>query len=707
MKDLKVFLRLTIVICFLPLTSFSQITEMPLKWLSFDEINVNKELHIRTVEDRINNQFDTIIGNYVVQKDGVKGNSLLLDGYSAYLSSENFPLISGSFTIEGWLAMGAYPFSYCPIGEQISLENKGFSLGINHLGNPVFKVATPNGWIQIEGKIRIPIRSWAHICGVYSEDEDNIILYLDGEAIAQKKLESKFIQANDAVFYSGRTTYKEMPEGALNAKGTKPIHHFFDGLVDEIKIWDTDLTEKDLNFVKAIKSNLNAPALNKRSLPNLPKLDEFGAFYTNLKFYESWDHFWRTSDFPDVVVSFGKSAGHFVFWRGTSYIPHWVTENGVWYNDEFNETWSDYGCHEPMSDKRNQYSHVRIIENTPARTVIHWRYALNDNWYRISNVDTLTGWGDWTDEIYTIYPDGMAVRSQTLHSSNLSSRFEWHEGIIIMGQGQRPEDVLYPEALIMANMEGEEHVYSWEPVGSNVLKKGTTYVKNKTDQWLTELPGSNIQIINTRSKLKPFTIINPDDEPVWDFYHTTFRDISIFPWWNHWPTSVKPSDGRNAIDSDRASHSSLTHVREWKPFNKTEFSETRLMLVGLTDKKASNLVSLSKSWSDPPKLFIFGNDVVNEGYRPEEKAYHLRCINPIKSLQIKLDCSPESPGINPSFVISNWAKRDVELKINGERIKNSQIFRNGISPSAKGTKLIFWIEKEFYEPVIFEVIEKN
>ena len=105
-----------------------------------------------------------------------------------------------------------------------------------------------------------------------------------------------------------------MPEGALNAKGTSQSI-IFDGLVDEIKIWDTDLTEKDLNFVKAIKSNLNAPALNKRSLPNLPKLDEFGAFYTNLKFYESWDHFWRTSDFPDVVVSFGKSAGHLYFGR--------------------------------------------------------------------------------------------------------------------------------------------------------------------------------------------------------------------------------------------------------------------------------------------------------------------------------------------------------------------------------------------------------
>ena len=283
-----------------------------------------------------------------------------------------------------------------------------------------------------------------------------------------------------------------------------------------------------------------------------------------------------------MVVSFEK-GGHFVFWRGTSYIPHWVTENGIWYDNEFNETWSSRGCHEPMSDKRCEHSQVKIVENTPARCVVQWRYALVDNWYNLSNIDPITGQGDWTDEIYTIYPDGVAVRSQTLHSSNLSSSFEWHEGIIMMGQGQEPEDVLYPEALTLANLDGKEHVYSLEPVDPTKQKKGVTYLVNKKDKWLTELPGANIQLINTRSVLKPFTIINPDDNPKWDFFSNRYhRSYSMFPWWNHWPTAFKPSDGRDAVDKDRASHTSFTHVREWKSYKKTEYSETKLMLVGLT-----------------------------------------------------------------------------------------------------------------------------
>ena len=75
-----------------------------------------------------------------------------------------------------------------------------------------------------------------------------------------------------------------------------------------------------------------------------------------------------------------------VFWRGTSYVPCWVSENGIWYLNEWLETWgSDVAsCAEPLMDRICQYSHVRIIENTSARVVIHWRYALNDAFYAIA-----------------------------------------------------------------------------------------------------------------------------------------------------------------------------------------------------------------------------------------------------------------------------------------------------------------------------------
>lgn len=674
---------------------FSQQPDQPVIWLSLDKINVDEKTHLRTVEDQISRRIDTVTGTYVALKNGVKGEALLLDGYSAYITSQNVPVISGSFTVEGWIAIGAYPTNFCPVAEQGGLEGKGYSLGINHEGKPGFKIATRNGWVSVEGTAKIPLLQWAHICGVF--DTRNISLFLNGEKIATKEVQSDYVPAKDERILYGITGRKFVPESSIDLVGTVPVNIFFDGLFDEIKIWDRALTEKDLNIVKNEKSILITPALEKRPLPKLPDL-KFGAVYANLKFYESWDNYWRISGLPDIVVSFDQLDGHFVFWRGTSYIPHWVTENGIWYDNEFNETWSENGCHEPMSDKRCEHSQVKIVENSPARCVIQWRYALIDNLYIKSNVDSITGQGDWTDEIYTIYPDGTAIRSQTLHSSNLSSRFEWHEGIIVMGQGQRPEDVLLPEALVMANMNGEEHIYSWELKGPDVQKPGTTYVRNKKDKWLTELPGANIHLVNTNSLFKPYVIINPDDKPVWDYFHTSHRpDISIFPWWNHWPTAFKPSDGRYALDSDRASHSSISHVREWKAYKKTEYSETRLMLVGLTKEKASDLVPLAKSWSSPPEITVKGENIISKGYELSEKAYQLECTNnnDRDEFTIEMNCTSDKPSVNPAFLVSNCNKEEIVIKINNKKLTSGKDFSYGFVDSANGPNLIIWINRKF------------
>ncbi len=117
-------------------------------------------------------------------------------------------------------------------------------------------------------------------------------------------------------------------------------------------------------------------------LPQMPSGPEgagrFGAYYTTLNYEESWDAPWRIGDHADVVVRFDTGGHKFVFWRGTSYIPCWVTDTGIWYTNEFVErngaqSPNTRGCCEPMSDKQCRYSHVRIIENTDARVVVHWR----------------------------------------------------------------------------------------------------------------------------------------------------------------------------------------------------------------------------------------------------------------------------------------------------------------------------------------------
>lgn len=123
----------------------------------------------------------------------------------------------------------------------------------------------------------------------------------------------------------------------------------------------------------------------------------FGAYYTHLNYTPEWDQHWRVDDHPDVVVRFEDGGHKFVFWRGTSYIPCWVTDNDIWYTNEFVERRGNHspnteGCVEPMSDKQCRYSHVRVIESNEARVVIHWRYAPVDVRYEHAFIDRKPLW---------------------------------------------------------------------------------------------------------------------------------------------------------------------------------------------------------------------------------------------------------------------------------------------------------------------------
>ena len=185
----------------------------------------------------------------------------------------------------------------------------------------------------------------------------------------------------------------------------------------------------------------------------------FGAYYERLEYSPSWDEPWRVGPDADVVVRFDAGGHRFVFWRGTSYIPCWVTDTGVWYTNEFVERSgrdcpNTEGCCEPMSDKQCRFSHVRIIENNDARVVIHWRYAPVDVAYHHPFVDPETGWSDWVDEYYTIYPDAVGVRKATVYTSAPDAWIEWQEAIVLNQPGTRPEDNIELGALSVANMRG-------------------------------------------------------------------------------------------------------------------------------------------------------------------------------------------------------------------------------------------------------------
>ncbi len=423
------------------------------------------------------------------------------------------------------------------------------------------------------------------------------------------------------------------------------------------------------------------------SLPAGPRAPgEFGAYYTRLRYTDAWEKPWRVGDTADVVVRFDDGGHRFVFWRGTSYIPCWVTDNGIWYTNEFCETsgGGTEGCAEPMSDKHGRYTHVRILESTAARAVVHWRYALTDVHYRIAFTDPKTGWGDWADEIYTIYPDAVAVRKIVLWTARPDVWHEFQEAIVINPPGTSPEDNLETDAVLIANLSGETGRYVWDTPGRPRLTR--------------KVPEACIEVIRLKARRQPFVAIDPREAAISTF--NGHAPKSRFNCWDHWPISQDKSWTRVTDKYDRPSHTSLSWIanprrplpKDWHAHARTDQSVTKLLLTGLTQGGAKQAVAVTRSWLRPARLSIESAGYAGGDYDPAQRAYLIRrsSTDTPKSLTLSWVGSEASPIVNPCVIVRGWGRTGAAVKRVDPGAAELDDVRVGQVATLDGVDLVIW-----------------
>ncbi len=676
-----------LVIC-IPLGTLAQKSTPVAEW-SFNERSGE------VARESVSRADDAIIGLFK-HVPGVSGNGLRFDGETTVIIHDHrsAPEIKTQVTVEAWVAVNTYPWNWIPIVEQHREEQAGYSFGIDSFGHFGLKVAVGGQWWCLLSKSQLPLKKWSHIAGSY-DSAKGITIYLDGKPAGEMPLQGDLVPADREDLVIGRVQDPVLPAQWIHPK--IPVRYSFDGILDELRIYDRSVPGDEIARDYA---EIHAPSGEVLPWPVLPSGPSgpgpFGAFYTTLKYDDLWDEPRRVAPDSDVVVRFDQSPIRMVFWQGTNYGGDWVSENNKWYTDEFLETGGKIDCPggedcEPMSDKENRYSHVRILENTDARAVVHWRYGLCEVLhYSCANPDPVTGWTDWADEYFTIYPDGIAVRKQVLWTSNFKNWHEFQETIVINGPGQRPEDNIQPDALTIGNMKGETATYSW--------KNGPP----PKDMDKPENP--NIQIVNLKAKWKPFQIVSPAHSSL--RVYTGEPTYSMFEWWNHWPVAQVRSSGISAVAPDRPSHSSLSHIY-WDPYAQTPDSMTKILLHGMTTKSATDLIPLAKSWLSPPVTQLSGGGFSSHGYDPTQRAFVFeRKSNSVSSkLQFELQASSESPLVNPAFVVKNWGNSEVRLAVDGKAFSRGTKFRYGFVPHLEGTDLIAWVEVESDKAVKVELTQ--
>ncbi len=647
------------------------------------------------------------LDGYYKYVPGVSGDALRFDGYTTSMTipARAIPVVGRKgFTVEAWVALNTYPWNWVPVVDQEEQRQEGFFLGIDAFGHVGLQASIDGQWHTVTSESTLPLKKWAHITGTYetSEGQGLMKIYLDGKQAGQLAVHGELTPAHtDILIGRVRQATMPFPQAAIHPK--YPVWYSLDGILDEVEICDRSLSVEEIANAYAAVKVPAGDVLPWQKLPSGPAgAGRFGAYYATLHYQDTWDRLRRKGPDSDVVVRFDESPIRLVFWQGTNYVPAWVTENDKWYTDEFLETGGS-GCPdgkdcEPMSDKQGRYSHVKILESNNARVVVQWRYALNEvEHYKIAWPDPYTGWGDWTDEYWTVYPDGIAVRKQVLRSSALEKGHEWQETIVLNQPGSRPDDNINWNAITLENMQGETKTYAWK------LKPAGSFGRPNGPAGVTGPPDPNIQLVNLKSQWKPFQIVSPDGARanIYNGENTYFN----FECWNHWPVAQIASSGRPCIADDRASHTSLSHLL-WKAYAKGGDTETKILMNGLTTKPAAELIPLAKSWLSPPRMQVEGKNYQSEGYDPTQRAYVLTRTGggTPAALMLTFDASDSSPIFDPAFLIKGWGEEGAQLKVEGKLVAWGKTFREGHIPRLQGTDLVIWIQKQSTKPLHIELI---
>ena len=438
----------------------------------------------------------------------------------------------------------------------------------------------------------------------------------------------------------------------------------------------------------------------------------FGARYASLE-YElpvvigpgkttDWPRLWKTNEVADIVVDF-DAPYKFVLWRGMSFAPSWFMNN-LYTCNFFAETVEPgvfRDCCEMMSDRECRYTHARVIHNTAARVVIHWRMPLCDSAYQICR-------NQWVDELYYVYPDGVLCRNVTIHldpqddsawticpytgnripcrmiEPNESGKrtFNDMEFITVNAPGTTSDDNTPSEAMTVFDGSDFSRTYAWprpydaEPLPTlseyifrmNYRERPGVFVASPGLGFKVSFCGNNEGVkYQAGAEVKDDRWINLPESP------TNFIDCL------HWP--ITRGHGTEAITdlsscNDRPTHTFLGFANNL-PAGVTSYGAvTWRWLSGIAAQDDNALRARANAWLNPVEL-------QNAAYDLAQAAY---VVKPSDQDAVIANNSPRAV-IHPTFVLESAATETVSILMDDKPVKKDS-FSIGVEKASDAPRTV-------------------
>jgi hypothetical protein len=623
-----------------------------------------------TTREQVSEEPCEIEGHAAYYNSGVSGTALGFDGYYTAVRFEgDHPDVDADMSVEAWMALDVYPFNEAPLIHcSREFGEEGFYLGVDPYGKLLLRI---NG-SELRSEETLPLYTWKH--AVASVSKGIATLFLDGKEVGNMDVQGELLVEGVPITL-GINTEKSRPTDYVRGFDQNiPFYVGFQGMLDEVKIYDQALSEKDVqkHYKAFLPDDLDSP-LAKAVLPGENGVaDKFGASYKTLKFHDLWDRMWRTVDGTDIVVKFDDNPASVVYWRGTNFAANWVADNNRWMADQSSEIFTTHGCSEHMSDKQTRHSYARIIENNDARVIIHWRYPCVDVGYVC--IDRM----NWTDEYHTIYPDGTGIR-KVVYNNSTTEAPGFQDIQFFTNPGETVLDVVPLNAVTVGNIYGETEEMVWKK-------------PNRNPQ--TDLREATIQYLNIHADWKIYALYPEPGIGTWgSFEQSAYTDDPFAGPWNHWPVSLVPSDGRFAVNTDRVTHFAV---------GAGNAGEEAIVHYGFTTDRIGSLVNRTRYWQNAPEITgIKGGESL--GFDRPEKAYLLR-MEDGEILDFSIAASGEHPVVNPALVIKGSPATIPGVKVNSKKLSPGKDLRIGHEQDVNGeTQTVVWIRLEESNPLKFSL----
>lgn len=334
-----------------------------------------------------------------------------------------------------------------------------------------------------------------------------------------------------------------------------------------------------------------------------------------------------------VRLRFPGSPAAFVFWDRACNVPWWDIDQYAASN-EFIEAWGagTQGCAEPMQDRECRYSRVELLEQSPARAVVRWRYALADARYRIHQ-------NEWVEETYVFQPDGTGVRQVRLWA-NSATQHEVMELIPVKPPGMRAADMFdAPVSSLTRLADGAR----WPGgVGGSKQEAAAGGLPGARDRerYREFLSGGTdfIARLHLRGRPQPFTVFSmrPERLPgVTGEQISLCRDpLGAAEQRGHWPASRWALDGYNAIGRDVPTHFSLGNIHmNVDPGAPGGPTNTWLFLLGVAPDGSPLPARYAEAWLQPAELESLATEGgpaadCSAAYDPAQRAHRITLSAP-------------------------------------------------------------------------------